>query len=76
MYKASIESLYASLGAQGPGFVPTRTTIQHYDAGNNKNGDYVFDQQGTMTIGEIKLLVMAVDLLLTNLVLREQLIID
>jgi hypothetical protein len=52
VYKASIESSYTSLGAQGPGFVPTSTTIQHYDAGNNEQGDYVFSQPGTLTIGQ------------------------
>lgn len=55
IFKASIESSYVALGAQGPGFVPTKTTIQHYDGGNNEQGNYVFAQSGTMTIGETAL---------------------
>ncbi len=51
VFKASIESLYTSLGAQGPGLVPVSTTIQHYDGGNNMQGDYVFAQNGRFTIG-------------------------
>lgn len=55
VFQASIESSYVALGAQGPGFVPTSTTIQHYDSGNNEQGAFVFSQQGTMTIGETAL---------------------
>jgi len=51
IYAASISSDYVSLGAQGPGFAPYTTTIQHYDGGNNPQGAMQFNQQGRLTVG-------------------------
>ena len=51
IYSASISSDYVSLGAQGPGYAPYKTTIQNYDGGNNPQGGMELNQQGRLTVG-------------------------
>ena len=51
IYASSISSAYNNLGAQGPGYVPYTTTIQHYDGGNNPQGAMQLNQQGRLTVG-------------------------
>ena len=47
---AGISALYADLGAQGPGAVPTQHVIKNYVADGTNTSTYTFNQNGIFTV--------------------------